>query len=152
MIVLGFIMHPGSYLRSAWNILDFFIVIIGLVGFFASGSGGNLTALRALRTFRALRPIRMASRAEGMKVVVNALFQAIPGIANVSFVCLLFYLIFGILGLNLFMGKMYCADISAIDEHLVQEQMGMADNAMTKDWCNRDGGAHFIIAPRARMR
>jgi hypothetical protein len=38
--VLGFVLHPGSYLRNSWNILDFFIVIIGLVGFFASGSGG----------------------------------------------------------------------------------------------------------------
>ena len=148
VIVLGFILHPGSYLRSAWNILDFFIVIIGLVGFFPTG-GGDLTSLRALRTFRALRPIRMASRAEGMKVVVNALFQAIPGIANVSFVCLLFYLIFGILGLNLFMGKMYyCADMSAIDEHLVPEQMGLPDASMTKDWCNADYGTHFYYCPK----
>jgi len=108
--VLGFVMGSSSYLRNMWNVLDFFIVLIGIVGWVGMG-GGDLSALRALRTFRALRPIRVASRAEGMKVVVNALFQAIPGIANVVLVCFLFYLIFGILGLNLFMGKFYfCND------------------------------------------
>jgi len=149
VIVMGFVLHPGSYLRSAWNILDFFIVVIGLVGRFAASSGGNLTALRALRTFRALRPIRMASRAEGMKVVVNALFQAIPGIANVSFVCLLFYLIFGILGLNLFMGKMYyCADYENVGDHLVPQDVGLDPKAFTKEFCNRDGGHHFWYCPK----
>lgn len=149
IIVMGFVLHPGSYLRSAWNILDFFIVVIGLVGAFAPSSGGNLTALRALRTFRALRPIRMASRAEGMKVVVNALFQAIPGIANVSFVCLLFYLIFGILGLNLFMGKMYyCADVEDDGTHLVAQDVGLQLRAMDKEWCQRDSGTHFWYCPK----
>lgn len=27
----GFVMHPGSYLRNGWNLLDFFIVVIGWV-------------------------------------------------------------------------------------------------------------------------
>eukprot|EP00959_Pyramimonas_sp_CCMP1952_P167879 3508359-Pyramimonas_sp.AAC.1 len=64
--VQGFFMHKTSYLRNMWNVLDFFIVLIGIVGWVGMG-GGNLSALRALRTFRALRPIRVASRAEGMK-------------------------------------------------------------------------------------
>lgn len=29
IIALGFVMHPGSYLRNGWNLLDFFIVVIG---------------------------------------------------------------------------------------------------------------------------
>lgn len=31
IIALGFTMHPGSYLRNGWNLLDFFIVVIGYV-------------------------------------------------------------------------------------------------------------------------
>lgn len=31
IIALGFMMHPGAYLRNGWNLLDFFIVVIGLV-------------------------------------------------------------------------------------------------------------------------
>ena len=151
VIVRGFIAHEGAYLRSAWNILDFIIVIVGLIAFgieYSDGSSRDLMAVRALRTFRALRPLRMASRAQGMKVVVNALFSAVPGITNVAFVCLLFYVIFGILGLNLFMGKMYyCGDASNIAAHLVPESVGVLDAAMTRAWCFRDDGAHFHYCP-----
>lgn len=31
IIALGFMMHQGSYLRNGWNLLDFFIVVIGYV-------------------------------------------------------------------------------------------------------------------------
>jgi len=142
VLVLGFVGHEGSYLRNSWNILDFLIVIVGIIGWAGNGQD-SLSALRALRTFRALRPIRMASRAEGMKVVVNALFQAIPGIFNVSFVCLLFYLIFGILGLNLFMGKyFYCEDS---DSGEVIDVYSLNDDGfnLVKEWC--DVGVHYTM-------
>lgn len=42
-----------------------------------------------------------------MQVVVNALVGAIPSIFNVLLVCLIFWLIFSIMGVNLFAGKFY---------------------------------------------
>ena len=48
----------------------------------------------------------------GMKVVVNALIGATPSIVNVLLVCLIFWLIFAIIGVNLFSGKYYkCWDL-----------------------------------------
>lgn len=41
------------------------------------------------------------------QVVVNALVGAIPSIFNVLLVCLIFWLIFSIMGVNLFAGKFY---------------------------------------------
>ncbi len=41
------------------------------------------------------------------KVVVNALVQAIPSIFNVLLVCLIFWLIFAIMGVQMFAGKYY---------------------------------------------
>ena len=41
----------------------------------------------------------------GVQVVVNALIQAIPAIFNVLLVCLVFWLIFSIMGVNLFGGR-----------------------------------------------
>lgn len=29
IIAMGFMMHQGAYLRNGWNMLDFFIVVIG---------------------------------------------------------------------------------------------------------------------------
>lgn len=42
-----------------------------------------------------------------LQVVVNALLGAIPSIMNVLLVCLIFWLIFSIMGVNLFAGKYY---------------------------------------------
>ena len=44
---------------------------------------------------------------EGMKVVVNALVGALPDIFNVLVVCIIFWLIFAIIGINLFKGKFF---------------------------------------------
>ena len=41
------------------------------------------------------------------QVVVNALVQAIPSIFNVLLVCLIFWLIFAIMGVQMFAGKYY---------------------------------------------
>lgn len=44
-----------------------------------------------------------------LQVVVNALVGAVPSIFNVLLVCLIFWLIFGIMGVNLLAGKFsYC--------------------------------------------
>ena len=40
-----------------------------------------------------------------LQVVVNALIQAIPSIFNVLLVCLVFWLIFSIMGVQLFGGR-----------------------------------------------
>ena len=42
-----------------------------------------------------------------IQVVVNALVQAIPSIFNVLLVCLIFWLIFAIMGVQLFAGKYF---------------------------------------------
>ncbi|XP_013387533.1 sodium channel protein type 4 subunit alpha B isoform X2 [Lingula anatina] len=104
---LAFGLH--KYFTDAWCWLDVIIVGIALIGLAAEimGSGGNVGALRAMRTLRALRPLRAVSRWEGMRVVVNALIGAIPSICNVFMVCLIFWLIFSIMGVNLLAGKFY---------------------------------------------
>ena len=49
------------------------------------------------------------------KVVISSLFHAIPGIANVLLVCVVFWLIFSIMGVNLFGGKFYkCVDARGV--------------------------------------
>uniref|UniRef100_A0A8C4FBS1 Sodium channel protein n=1 Tax=Dicentrarchus labrax TaxID=13489 RepID=A0A8C4FBS1_DICLA len=97
-----------TYFTNAWCWLDFFIVDISLISLCANWMGySELGPIKSLRTLRALRPLRALSRFEGMRVVVNALVGAIPSIFNVLLVCLIFWLIFSIMGVNLFAGKFY---------------------------------------------
>ncbi|XP_069558597.1 sodium channel, voltage-gated, type I-like, alpha [Brachyistius frenatus] len=96
----------AKYFTNAWCWLDFLIVDVSLVSLAANALGFNeLGAIKSLRTLRALRPLRALSRFEGMRVVVNALLGAIPSIFNVLLVCLIFWLIFSIMGVTLFAGK-----------------------------------------------
>ncbi|XP_043795206.1 sodium channel protein para isoform X14 [Apis laboriosa] len=107
-LALGF----KKYFTNAWCWLDFIIVMLSLINLGAIWAGAaDIPAFRSMRTLRALRPLRAVSRWEGMRVVVNALVQAIPSIFNVLLVCLIFWLIFAIMGVQLFAGKYFkCVD------------------------------------------
>ncbi|RXG73582.1 Sodium channel protein para [Armadillidium vulgare] len=103
-VALGFV----KYFTNAWCWLDFLIVMVSLINLVATLAGaGKIQAFKTMRTLRALRPLRAMSRMQGMRVVVNALVQAIPSIFNVLLVCLIFWLIFAIMGVQLFNGKFH---------------------------------------------
>ncbi|NXW57960.1 SCN5A protein, partial [Eurystomus gularis] len=104
-----------KYFTNAWCWLDFLIVGVSLINLLGSSFGPT----KSLRTLRALRPLRALSRFEGMRVVVNALLGAIPSIMNVLLVCLIFWLIFSIMGVNLFAGKFgKCVNLTDEDSAL----------------------------------
>ena len=146
ILAYGFIVGENTYMRSSWNIIDFLIAVTGVLVLALSGLS-QLESLRALRTVRALRPLKVAGRAESMKVVVDALFKAIPPIFNVALVCLLIYVVFGIFGVNLFAGRFhYCQnDLTEerIDPRIIfpEADRGQID----KIWC--DVGQHLITYP-----
>uniref|UniRef100_A0A3P9PNW2 Sodium channel protein n=1 Tax=Poecilia reticulata TaxID=8081 RepID=A0A3P9PNW2_POERE len=56
-------------------------------------------------------------------VVVNALVGAIPSIMNVLLVCLIFWLIFSIMGVNLFAGKYYYCFNETAEEYFLPEDV-----------------------------
>ncbi|KAK5872304.1 hypothetical protein PBY51_013019 [Eleginops maclovinus] len=117
-VAYGFV----KYFTNAWCWLDFFIVDVSIVSLIANALGySDLGPIKSLRTLRALRPLRALSRFEGMRVVVNALVGAIPSIMNVLLVCLIFWLIFSIMGVNLFAGKYYYCYNETAGENFLPE-------------------------------
>ncbi|XP_036287792.1 sodium channel protein type 10 subunit alpha isoform X1 [Pipistrellus kuhlii] len=110
-----------KYFTNAWCWLDFLIVNISLTSLIAKIlKYSDMAPIKALRTLRALRPLRALSRFEGMRVVVDALLGAIPSIMNVLFVCLIFWLIFSIMGMNFFSGMFgRCINMTNKDFSLV---------------------------------
>merc|ERR1719473_417595 len=125
-------MNKGAYLRDAWNILDFVIVIVSIISLAAAGVPG-LKSLRSLRTLRVLRPLRLVNRYPGLKLVVNALLASGPKILDVLVVCLLFFLIFAIIGINYFKGRLAMCDGDMIDAEVafldnpIWEEQSLAD-------------------------
>ncbi|XP_035519848.1 sodium channel protein type 4 subunit alpha A isoform X3 [Morone saxatilis] len=120
-----------TYFTNAWCWLDFFIVDISLISLCANWMGySELGPIKSLRTLRALRPLRALSRFEGMRVVVNALVGAIPSIFNVLLVCLIFWLIFSIMGVNLFAGKFYRCINTTTDELFPMSEVNNRSDCM----------------------
>lgn len=121
------------------------IVITGILGI-ALNSNKSLGALRAARTLRALRPLRMVHKLPGIKTIIDSLLLAIPAIGNVVVITFLIYFLFGILGLNLFMGKMwYCEDMNGNRMDPAQYPGLTIDKA----WCQDNGGQHVLLCPES---
>uniref|UniRef100_H3D515 Calcium voltage-gated channel subunit alpha1 I n=1 Tax=Tetraodon nigroviridis TaxID=99883 RepID=H3D515_TETNG len=111
VVSMGLYMGQQAYLRSSWNVLDGFLVFVSLVDIVVSMAGGAkiLGVLRVLRLLRTLRPLRVISRAPGLKLVVETLITSLKPIGNIVLICCAFFIIFGILGVQLFKGKFfYC--------------------------------------------
>ncbi|XP_050975168.1 sodium channel, voltage-gated, type I-like, alpha isoform X2 [Labeo rohita] len=119
----------AKYFTNLWCWLDFIIVDVSLISLVANAlQYSHLNAIKTLRTLRAFRPLRALSRFEGMRVVVNALLGAIPSIMNVLLVCLIFWLIFSIVGVNFFAGKFYeCINVTSGKRVSIQEIRNKTD-------------------------
>ncbi|KAI3360033.1 hypothetical protein L3Q82_014365, partial [Scortum barcoo] len=111
VVALGFCFGKQTYLQSSWNVLDGLLVFVSLVDILVSiaSTGGNriLGILRVLRLLRTLRPLRVISRAPGLKLVVETLITSLRPIGNIVLICCAFFIVFGILGVQLFKGKFY---------------------------------------------
>jgi hypothetical protein len=92
-----------GYWREGWNILDGTIVLTAYLTLIASAVPG-LKALRGFRALRALRPLRAMRRVPSMRLTVNACFSTLPLVAPIGMVTILFFIIFAILGVQLFAG------------------------------------------------
>uniref|UniRef100_A0A8C0VXB3 Sodium channel protein type 2 subunit alpha-like n=1 Tax=Cyanistes caeruleus TaxID=156563 RepID=A0A8C0VXB3_CYACU len=131
-----------TYFTNAWCWLDFLIVDVSLVSLVATALGfSEFGAIKSLRTLRALRPLRALSRFEGMRVVVNALTGAIPSIMNVLLVCLTFWLIFSIMGVNLFAGKFYHCVNTTNNVMFTPEEV--SNKSMCEDLNRTSGGVRW---------
>ncbi|KPU74574.1 uncharacterized protein Dana_GF21581, isoform T [Drosophila ananassae] len=117
IVDLGVILHPGSYLREFWNIMDAVVVICAAVsfGFDMSGSsaGQNLSTIKSLRVLRVLRPLKTIKRVPKLKAVFDCVVNSLKNVVNILIVYILFQFIFSVIGVQLFNGKFfYCTDES----------------------------------------
>jgi voltage-gated sodium channel len=89
LVAMGF-----RFFGRAWNIFDLTIVLISL----APASEG----FAVLRAFRILRVLRLMSMLPSMRVVVQALLEAIPGMGSVLALLSLVFYVFAVMATKLF--------------------------------------------------
>ncbi|XP_026131251.1 calcium channel, voltage-dependent, P/Q type, alpha 1A subunit, b isoform X37 [Carassius auratus] len=119
MVVLGLVLHEGSYFRDLWNFLDFVVVSGALVAFaFTSLSGGSskgkdISVIKSLRVLRVLRPLKTIKRLPKLKAVFDCVVNSLKNVLNILIVYMLFMFIFAVVAVQLFKGRFfYCTDES----------------------------------------
>jgi hypothetical protein len=137
IIAMGFYGNRYAYLRDGWNKLDFIIVVISLINLTLSGI--DLKFLKGVRALRAMRPLRVISRLQGMKMVVNSMLASIPAIGNVLLICLLFLLVFSIMGVQFFKGRFYYCHGFEADEYHLSDRYRLNRDQCIGDFIDADG-------------
>ncbi|XP_028262504.1 calcium channel, voltage-dependent, L type, alpha 1D subunit, a [Parambassis ranga] len=143
IIAYGLVMHQNAYVRNGWNLLDFVIVVIGLFSVVLElltkeekgeegannhqtmhGHGGKPGGfdVKALRAFRVLRPLRLVSGVPSLQVVLNSIIKAMVPLLHIALLVLFVIIIYAIIGLELFIGKMHATCYFSIADTIAEEE------------------------------
>ncbi|XP_029140872.1 sodium channel protein type 8 subunit alpha isoform X6 [Protobothrops mucrosquamatus] len=101
IIARGFCIDSFTFLRDAWNWLDFSVIMMAYVTEFV-----DLGNVSALRTFRVLRALKTISVIPGLKTIVGALIQSVKKLSDVMILTVFCLSVFALIGLQLFMGNL----------------------------------------------
>uniref|UniRef100_A0A914C6B3 Voltage-dependent calcium channel type A subunit alpha-1 n=1 Tax=Acrobeloides nanus TaxID=290746 RepID=A0A914C6B3_9BILA len=118
VIAFGFVLHKGSYLRSGWNIMDFIVVVSGVVTMLPFTPTGKEDAvdLRTLRAVRVLRPLKLVSGIPSLQVVLKSILCAMAPLLQIGLLVLFAIVIFAIIGLEFYSGIFHSACYNDVGE------------------------------------
>ncbi|XP_062419226.1 voltage-dependent R-type calcium channel subunit alpha-1E isoform X5 [Pungitius pungitius] len=106
IIALGFVFHKGSYLRNGWNVMDFIVVLSGILA--AAGAHLNISVdLRTLRAVRVLRPLKLVSGIPSLQIVLKSIMKAMVPLLQIGLLLFFAILMFAIIGLEFYSGRLH---------------------------------------------
>uniref|UniRef100_A0A8C5R7X2 Voltage-dependent R-type calcium channel subunit alpha n=1 Tax=Leptobrachium leishanense TaxID=445787 RepID=A0A8C5R7X2_9ANUR len=108
IVALGFVFHKGSYLRNGWNVMDFIVVLSGILA--TAGTHFNTHVdLRTLRAVRVLRPLKLVSGIPSLQIVLKSIMKAMVPLLQIGLLLFFAILMFAIIGLEFYSGKLHKA-------------------------------------------
>ncbi|KAL9871781.1 sodium channel protein para isoform X21 [Glossina fuscipes] len=140
----GFILSPFTYLRDAWNWLDFVVIALAYVTM-----GIDLGNLAALRTFRVLRALKTVAIVPGLKTIVGAVIESVKNLRDVIILTMFSLSVFALMGLQIYMGVLTqkCIKKFPLDGswgNLTDENWDF-HNKNKSNWYSEDGGLTFPL-------
>ncbi|KAK7131357.1 hypothetical protein R3I94_016482 [Phoxinus phoxinus] len=102
IIALGFVFHKDSYLRNGWNVMDFVVVLTGILT-----TVGSEFDLRTLRAVRVLRPLKLVSGIPSLQVVLKSIMKAMVPLLQIGLLLFFAIVMFAIIGVEFYMGKFH---------------------------------------------
>ena len=109
-IAYGLTGTPSPYLKDPWCLLDALVVSVAWLPLLTPLTLANMSFVR---TLRALRPLRALRSLPGMPALVESILFALPKLGNIVGLCAFTFLLFGIVGAQLFGGALHYRCASA---------------------------------------
>ena len=78
--------------------------------------------VKALRAFRVLRPLRLVSGVPSLQVVLNAILRAMIPLLHIALLVMFVIIIYAIIGLELFCGKLHSTCVDMLTGELAQKE------------------------------
>ncbi|XP_035387075.1 voltage-dependent P/Q-type calcium channel subunit alpha-1A isoform X2 [Electrophorus electricus] len=116
ILALGFAFHKGSYLRNGWNVMDFVVVLTGILS-----TVGSDFDLRTLRAVRVLRPLKLVSGIPSLQVVLKSIMKAMIPLLQIGLLLFFAILMFAIIGLEFYIGKFHTTCFDNITNEIREE-------------------------------
>ncbi|XP_062855667.1 voltage-dependent R-type calcium channel subunit alpha-1E [Trichomycterus rosablanca] len=106
IVALGFVFHKGSYLRNGWNVMDFIVVLSGILA--TAEAHMNIPVdLRTLRAVRVLRPLKLVSGIPSLQIVLKSIMKAMVPLLQIGLLLFFAILMFAIIGLEFYSGRLH---------------------------------------------
>jgi hypothetical protein len=73
ILAYGFVVHRKSYLRDAWNVLDFISLVVSYISLLP-----GVPNFKPMRILRVMKPLRSVNSMPAMKKLFNTLIMSLP--------------------------------------------------------------------------
>lgn len=126
LLARGFFMDNFTYLRDAWNWLDFCVILMSYVTIAI-----DLGSFSALRTFRVFRALKSVAVIPGLKTIVSAIIYSVKNLRDVIILTTFALAVFALLGLQVYMGvltQICIRDYPFHDEELLAKWGNFSDH------------------------
>ena len=89
--------YGRDFFKDGWNNFDFILVAMSWIP-----TSGPFSSFRAFRVLRALRTLRLVTHLQKLRVIVEAIIEAIPNVVWACTLLLLIFYIFSIMGVTMY--------------------------------------------------
>ena len=139
LIALGALGHKHAYLRSPWNILDGFVVVISWTAIAVD----RAVSFSPLRLIRILRPLGVVTRFPELRLLVTTLWNALPKCVYALILLSASALVFAMAGLHTFYGAMRHSCFQLAADNVTWESTGYICNPQ----CAHDSAMRTFSLP-----
>ncbi|XP_065647835.1 voltage-dependent L-type calcium channel subunit alpha-1D isoform X2 [Hydra vulgaris] len=116
IVANGFVLHPHSYLRSLWNVIDFVVVIISIATLPQVMPNSNQVNVKSLRAVRVLRPLKFITGVPSLHIIMTSIMKAVAPLLQVLYLLSFVIGIYAIIGLEFMVERFHYTCKSEIEQ------------------------------------